>query len=212
MIHALVPVKSLAHAKTRLAPLLLPDERRELVLAMLVDVLAAFHATPSITAITVVTADAQVQQVARKAGAGVRHDQSADLNVELLGAVSTVAHESSRRALVVFADVPLVTPAELTAFVETGDKADVVLAAARDGGTNAVLLPRTQNMPLLFGAGSLARHLQAAAERGLSAEVVHAPGLGFDVDQPQDVLRLAEHGDVTVAGRVARAVAAGVRS
>jgi 2-phospho-L-lactate/phosphoenolpyruvate guanylyltransferase len=49
MLHAIVPMKSLALAKSRLAGLLDPPERRALALAMLEDVLRAAEMAPSIS-------------------------------------------------------------------------------------------------------------------------------------------------------------------
>jgi len=40
--------------------------------------------------------------------------------------------------------------------------------------------------PLAFGPGSFGKHLASARKLGLSARVVRAPSLGFDVDRPAD--------------------------
>jgi 2-phospho-L-lactate guanylyltransferase len=53
----LVPVKALAAAKGRLAPLLSPLERRLLVLAMFEDVVATLQATPGLPTPVVVSPD-----------------------------------------------------------------------------------------------------------------------------------------------------------
>ena len=56
-VHALVPVKDLGLAKTRLAAVLTAEERRDLARAMLEDVLAALLASPVVVAITLLSDD-----------------------------------------------------------------------------------------------------------------------------------------------------------
>ena len=63
-VWAVVPVKELDRAKERLAPVLPPERRRALMLAMLEDVLAALAAAPGLAGLAVVTVDA----AARTAG------------------------------------------------------------------------------------------------------------------------------------------------
>jgi len=54
---AVVPVKERVSAKERLAPMLRPETRQALALAMLEDVLAALTATPGFAGLLVVTVD-----------------------------------------------------------------------------------------------------------------------------------------------------------
>jgi 2-phospho-L-lactate guanylyltransferase len=68
---AVLPVKSLACAKRRLAPLLDGDERRRLARAMLEDVLEACAGAASLAGILVVTADDEAAAIAKEAGARV---------------------------------------------------------------------------------------------------------------------------------------------
>lgn len=189
MLHALVPVKSLALAKGRLAPLLAPHERQQLVLAMLADVLAALHATPGVAAVSVLTSDARAADAARSCGAAVRPDHGHGLNGSLAAAAADLAAEGFGRMLVLFADLPLARPAELAALL--AHPSPVALAAAADGGTNALAAPLPLGFPLFFGARSLARHQRAARTHGLGVATLHLPGLSFDVDRPEDALRLA---------------------
>ena len=66
---AVVPVKERASAKERLAPMLRPEVRQALALAMLEDVLAALTATPGIAGLLVVTVDAEAGRLAASYGA-----------------------------------------------------------------------------------------------------------------------------------------------
>ena len=68
---AVVPVKPLAEAKSRLASALPPALRRLLVLTMLEDVLRTLAAAPGIGRVLVVTADLDVGELARREGATI---------------------------------------------------------------------------------------------------------------------------------------------
>jgi len=63
-VWAVVPVKELDQAKERLAPVLPPERRRALMLAMLEDVLAALAATPGLGGLAIVTVDAAAWRLA----------------------------------------------------------------------------------------------------------------------------------------------------
>jgi len=81
-----------------------------------------------------------------------------------------------------------------------GDAA--VLARSEDGtGTNAMLLtPPTGLVPEL-GPDSLARHLAQASAIGVPAEVVYHPGIGLDVDTPDDLAELVRREPDGATGR-----------
>ena len=76
------------------------------------------------------------------------------------------------------------------------DGHDVVLAPDAAGtGTNALALRVPAPMPTCFRGGeSLADHVAAARARGLAFALCERAGLGFDVDQPEDYLRLRAAG------------------
>lgn len=204
MVHALVPIKTLAEAKSRLAPLLSPDERATLALAMLADVLMALRATAAIARVSVVGGDTRALAVAHDYGANIIADDG-ELNAALARATATRFSEGAR-PLIVFADLPLATPAEFAQFVAHGQNTDVVLASATDGGTNALLA--APGLPLLFGSNSLTRHVHAAEHLAMRTTVVDLPGLSRDIDQPADLWWLAERGAATQAGRLAKTLLA----
>ena len=66
MAQALVPLKCLVQAKTRMSGLLWPSERRVLALAMLEDVLAVVSRHPDIERVTLVSDDPVADLLVRK--------------------------------------------------------------------------------------------------------------------------------------------------
>ena len=185
-----VPVKALAHGKSRLAPALAPLERAALSLAMLEDVLDPAQAQPGWDVWVVSPDDAVLEIAARR---GVR--AIADHGDTLLRAVHRVDDEATERGAdalaVVLGDLPLLTSDALSAALRT--VGPVVLARSKDGaGTNLLLRRPPRAIRPRFGANSFAAHREEAEGKGLPIAVVDAPELAFDLDAPDDILRLLE--------------------
>jgi len=74
----------------------------------------------------------------------------------------------------------------------------VVFAPSASGfGTNAAVLSPPLLMPLKFGEPSFDNHLLAARQRGLSPAVLELPGIGLDIDTPEDLEALLARGSAT---------------
>jgi 2-phospho-L-lactate guanylyltransferase len=191
-----VPVKDLTHAKQRLTGMLSLAERGELARAMLRDVLGALAAA-DLGAVWVVTRDPAATTIAYELGA--EPVSEAD-NRGHTAAVALAQAEAVRRGACIFVtipgDVPCVTPAELRELADGVRDGAPVLVPSRSGlGTNGVALAPPDAMPLTFGEPSFARHLETARARGLAPRVLTLPGLGLDVDSPDDLTAvLAERG------------------
>jgi 2-phospho-L-lactate guanylyltransferase len=194
----LVPVKPLAAALGRLRGVLDAAGRRVLQEAMLADVLAACRAARGVGETWVVTADPAAADLARAAGARVLADhcppRGLDAAVRL--GLDVLGRAGAGAALVTFADLALLGPADLDALVAACPPAPAAaLAPSRDGtGTNALILRPPDVLAPALGPGSLARHLEAAGRAGLDVGLVHRPGLGLDVDGPEDLAELWRRG------------------
>ncbi|MFI4994158.1 MAG: 2-phospho-L-lactate guanylyltransferase [Hyphomicrobiales bacterium] len=194
---AIVPVKMLAEAKSRLDSALSPAMRRLLVLTMLEDVLDILHGASGVDRILVVTADRHVGDLACRKGATIlREERSCGLNAAIsLGARHALRH-GAVRALFVPADVPLATTAEIDRILAPPGPEDsfrpVIVPASDLDGTNALLLAPPDALDPDFGVGSFARHCRQAVARGLEPRVLRLAGLGTDIDEPKDLARLAE--------------------
>jgi 2-phospho-L-lactate guanylyltransferase len=188
---AVVPVKELDAAKGRLAERLGPRERRELVLAMLDDVLVALSGAIGISGVMVVTREPEIASMAARFGAEVLEDQPHPGD-GYTNAVENAARELERRGeramLSVPGDVPGITSQEITEILSAHSEAAVVLVPSRDQrGTNAALVRPPRALPLRFGEPSFARHLERAESLGLRTEVLRLPGLSLDLDTPADI-------------------------
>jgi 2-phospho-L-lactate guanylyltransferase len=190
---AVVPVKLFTETKQRLAPLLARSERAALACAMLRDVLSALTPARGLAGVLVITGDGEAAAIARNAGALVIHDkENAGTSAAAIRAAQHLAVWRYAGMLVVPADVPLITPADIETIVAAhGDAPAVTLVpASMDGGTNALACSPPDAIPLYFGEESFARHRDAARANGIEPRIVRLPRLGQDIDRPEDVADL----------------------
>lgn len=190
MIVAAVPVKSLADAKSRLAPSLTPPARQELVLCLLRKTIAALKASTSIQRIALVTPD---PNLAESLEVDVVPD-TGDLNDALTNAVQWALSLGSARLLIVPGDLPRITGEAVHDLIVTEPPLyGITIARTADGGTGALLLTPPNIIPPAFGPGSFARHLTLARLQGVRAQQVDVEAFAFDLDTPEDLERLREH-------------------
>ena len=189
---ALVPLKRRAACKQRLAGALSPAERLQLVRLMLARVIDAVRQSSCIDALALVSEERDTVP----AEIPVLHDAGAGLNGALDAARLQLLQRGAEELVVLPADLPFVTAADVDALVEAGRRAGCALATDRVGlGTNALWLPARVPFRFQFGPDSRMRHLEEARRLGLQPALVALPGLAFDVDGPDDLQELQASGD-----------------
>jgi 2-phospho-L-lactate guanylyltransferase len=200
LVQALVPLKDLLQAKSRLAGLLGPTERRALAQAMLEDVLAVLAAHPRVEGITLVSDDPGAHLMAARFGAA--HWRESELGCEGLNAVVEKASarllaEGGRGILLVHGDLPLLTPADIAAVLAAQPESPgLVIGCDRHGsGTNILCFDPDAIPGFRFGKDSCAAHLAAAQDRGITPYVLQREGIGLDVDEPGDLALLLQRLD-----------------
>lgn len=195
-----IPVKLLAHAKSRLAGLPSPD-RQALVLAMAADTVAAAISCPLVEVVAVVTDDPAVGAEVRALGAEVIPDRGrAGLNRALITGAEHAARARpgcGRAALT--ADLPALSGQDLRTALTAATAAPnaFVPDAAGTGTTLYTARPEARFEPL-FGPMSRQRHGQSGA---VELSLPPDSGLRRDVDT------LADLDTATVIGLGRRTVA-----
>ena len=183
-----IPVKALGRAKRRLAPALSPLERAALALAMLEDVLDACLGHPGWET-WVVSPDEAVLEVAAARRARVVAEEEGPLGRAIRQVERLAAEREAEALAIVPGDLPTLTSEALGRALHT--VGPVVLAPSADGvGTSMLLRRPPRCIPSRFGPDSFERHRALAAAKGLPVAVVREPALAFDVDRPDDILRL----------------------
>ncbi|MHB8618840.1 MAG: 2-phospho-L-lactate guanylyltransferase [Chloroflexota bacterium] len=203
-VAAIVPVKSLQAAKTRLIGELNPDERGALAGRLLRGVLATLASAPAIAAWAVVSRDDRALELAREWGGQAIREAGSDLNSALDQARRWAVDAGMEAILVLPADVPLLTVEDVDGMAAAADESDVVIAPSGDGGTNGLFLRPPDVIPFRFGPGSAALHRREAMQRHLSVKTFVSHTLAFDVDTPEDLRRYREIGAANRAEPVRR--------
>jgi 2-phospho-L-lactate guanylyltransferase len=189
---ALVPLKAVSGAKSRLAQWLSPEQRAHLQLAMLTDVLTALTEARSLAGILVVTGDDTSNARITSFGAcAFRERLSGDLDEAVRQGIAHLRVLGARHALVVAADLPLLDPAEVDRAVWTARAArrGLVVPSHDRAGTNGLLFDTCDPPSLAYGPRSFERHMHAFHDQ-TPCELA-LPSFALDVDTPADILNLS---------------------
>ncbi|MGI8912130.1 MAG: 2-phospho-L-lactate guanylyltransferase [Rubrobacteraceae bacterium] len=192
-VHAVVPVKDLREAKSRLGSILGPEARASLVLRMMDRVLSALQAA-GVHDVCVVSPDLTVLDLASKHGATPLLQEGRGLNPALEDGRRWAMESGAAALLVLPADLPLLEPDDVRELLNETEAGFSITIAPDDvcSGTNALLLRPPDALPFFFGSDSFKEHLRAARERGLGARIVRRPGLAFDLDTAEDLAHACE--------------------
>ena len=200
-IYAIVPVKNLGSSKRRLSAVFTPQERMQLTLAMLEDVLAALKASV-VDEVLVVGENSQVQKIAERHGAFYLSTAKNDLNPALEEASDWCIQRGAGAVLVLPADVPFVSTKEINRIVELDvGKCGVVLSPSSNGGTNALLQHPPNLIHTCFGSESFLAHIREAYVRGVSIRLHFSPELATDIDSAEDLRKIFEIENTTECRR-----------
>ena len=192
-VWAIVPVKPLRRAKSRLASVLSKEDRLELSQRMLTHTLEILAEIPAIERTLVVSRDSRALALARKLGARtVTERGSPQLNRALVRATLVARRYNVSAVLVLPADLPLLTREDIESLIARGSDPPVVVIAPdrHRSGTNALLSSPPGLIEYAFGPQSFPRHLEHARAAGVRLEICELPSLALDVDMPEDLLRL----------------------
>ena len=195
---AIVPIRGLESAKTRLGGGLDPEERRDLVVDLLQRTLRATRDARGIAGTIVVTMDPEAAGIAQDLRAVGLVERAPGLNGAITAARSVAMARGATAVLVLPADLPAVGAdvvdellAEATAATANdriGRVGLVALVSDQHGsGTNALLISPPDAIEPAFGPES--RDLHRAAARAAGATFIELDGpLALDVDTPDDLV------------------------
>jgi 2-phospho-L-lactate guanylyltransferase len=98
-------------------------------------------------------------------------------------------------------DIPLVTADEITALLDRHLPAPsfTIVPSHDEMGSNAVVVSPPARVPLTFGDDSYFPHLATARRHGIEPQVVRLPGIGRDIDTPEDIAEFVRYRSQTRA-------------
>ncbi|MGZ4788869.1 MAG: 2-phospho-L-lactate guanylyltransferase [Terriglobales bacterium] len=186
----LVPIKDLSGAKSRLSPMLSPEERTQLARAMAEDVFDALAPFASNPGVAVVSGDMWASRQAKLRKFTIIVDDVQGGETAAIELATAFCLNNGNDFSVVFpADIPLLSSEEVRAVLAAVPTRGCVVVPAGDGrGTNGILRRPADLIPLRFGNDSLLPHLAAARATGDEVIILtNLPGIAIDVDGPHDL-------------------------
>ncbi len=191
---AIVPVRALEGAKSRLGEVLDAEERRDLAVALLEGTVRAAIAARSLAGVLVVSPDPAALGVAAAAGARPLQQTTSGLNAALGEARAEARRLGATEILVLPTDLPGIGPEALDDLVAEARRTAgplVLLVPDRHGrGTNALFLRPPEVIDFAFGGDSRLAHAALAEAAGVPSREFGGP-LAMDLDTPEDLV-LAE--------------------
>lgn len=191
---ALVPIRGLESAKTRLGGGLDAEERRDLVVDLLRRTLRATRDAVRIAGTIVVTMDPDAAGIARDHRAIGLVERAPGLNEAISAARSVAVARGATAVLVLPADLPAISADALdmlldavTARPDRGTGVVALVTDQHENGTNALLISPPGLVDPGFGVASRERHRVAAAAAGAIFLELDGP-LTLDVDTPDDLV------------------------
>ena len=194
---AIVPIRGLETAKTRLGEDLDAEERLELVTELLRRTLVATRDAARVDGTVLVTMDPAAAGLAQDHGAIGLVERAPGLNAAIEAARSVAIAREATAVVILPADLPAITALAVDTLVESAAKASldgeptargvVAIVPDRHGrGTNALLISPPDLIEPEFGIDSLRLHRDGAARA--SATIVELDGpLSLDLDTGADL-------------------------
>lgn len=190
---AIIPVKALSDAKSRLKPFLNDTQRRRLVKSMLRHVIRAARGAGA--EVWVLGTDDATRNVALEECASWRRDAGTGVN-QSLRLVFEEAWNAGESPLFLPGDLPFVTSKSLEGLLtatDTDSAPAIVLSPAKSGGgTNAILIPQRLPFQFQLGPNSFSRHVEEVRRLALEPLVHKNDGLARDLDTWQDLQEYEE--------------------
>jgi 2-phospho-L-lactate guanylyltransferase len=189
-IWAIVPVKPLRRGKSRLAGMLTEDQRTRLNRFLLEHVLTVLNEVPEIEHSLVVSRDPAALALTREVGGRtVLENGAPQFNTALKRATAVARAHGAHAVLILPADLPLITAADVKKLLARGKTPPVVVIAPdrRKDGTNGLLVNPAGLIDYEYGPESSLRHAERGAQAGARVEIVPSKNIGLDLDLPEDL-------------------------
>jgi 2-phospho-L-lactate guanylyltransferase len=188
-IYAIIPVKPLARAKSRLARALKAPTRAALVRSIFSRTLDVIAQVERIEGVIVVSRDLTILELARQRNAITLMESDSGLNPAITQAAQWAAHHHARSVIVIPVDLPLITATDLDEMINRAqEERCLILAPDRhEDGTNVLLVRPPDAIRFSYGPASFNAHRAQANAHGLIVHEYRSATTAFDIDVPDDL-------------------------
>ena len=185
---AVVPVKNLSSAKSRLSFMGM-QERRNLVLSMLTATIDTLKAVMN-SDIVIIGSDRETKEIAARKWVFYLEEKQPGLNTALFQSAKWAERSGYFALLVVPIDLPLLIANDIFFVLESAAEGNFMVIApnSKQNGTNLLCVRLFQNFRFSFGADSYKRHLDQAAVCGMKSMAYYSFRTCHDIDTYDDWL------------------------
>lgn len=185
---AVVPIKNLSYAKSRLSFLGM-QERRHLVLSLLTETIDTLKAVMN-SDIVVIGSDRETKEIAARKWIFYLEEKQPGLNTALFQSAEWAEQSGYFALIVVPIDLPLLIPDDIFFVLDWTAEGNFMVIApnSKQNGTNLLCVRLFHNFRFSFGADSYKRHLDQAAVCGMKSMVYYSFRTCHDIDTYDDWL------------------------
>ncbi len=193
----IVPVKNLENSKTSFSEVFSLDQRKELTLSMLEDVLESAGRVQKVETV-VVSPDPEVVRFVEDRGTKTLEEPGLGLNRALEMAIGESINLGFEQILILPVDVPLVKPDDIKEILDLAEGGKcVVITPSEENGTNALFLRPPDVIDLQFGGESFPNHVEEVRSRGAELKIYRSERLERDIDEPPNLIKIETLGKGT---------------
>ena len=191
---AIIPVKDLAHSKTRLSSILSQSERIKLSGIMLARTLSLLDSIELVTQIVVVSSDREVEQICRSRSIKAKfmyENLATGVNNAVAIANSYSISQGADATIVIPIDIPLLTESDICLAIGNGKSERVVALSAsqRFDGTNLLFRKPPEIIQTSYDNDSYKNHVRLSMAAGVLPKLVMSNSLAQDLDTPEDLAK-----------------------
>ena len=186
----IIPVNKLNNIKSRLSNFFNIEQRIELNIEMLKDVLLAVEYSKNIDETYIITPDKNVINIIKKFKCRyLLEEKKVGVNIAVQKAISKSITEGATAAIILPLDIPLISSHEIDRIVDYGkDRNTVIITPAkRFDGTNSLFLHPPKIINTYYDQNSFTSHYNEAVKKNSKCNVLLSKNIMLDLDSISDL-------------------------
>ena len=193
----IIPIKKLEDSKTSFSHKFTLEQREELTISMLNDMLKTIEEVDEVDPL-VITPDERVEELMEQRDIPNMKEPDIGLNGSLEMAIDDSIESGYDSVLILPGDLPLIKQEDIEEILDSGKGSQgVVLTPSKENGTNALFLKPPDIINLGFGGESFFDHVREATEQNITPRLYRSESLERDMDKPEDLAKVEAIGEGT---------------
>ena len=193
-IYAIIPINTFENAKSRLSPFLTPEERKNLLKAMLEDVTVVLK--KYVDKVVIISRDEEVLSFGEKLNlTTIKENENSNLNKGIEQAMD-YCKLKAKKVVIMPSDVPLLGKTNVKMLIDSSKQIKFIIVPSKGGGTNMIIM-KPKAIKMKFGEFSYQKHVNLAEKKKLNPIVHDSFFMALDVNTTEDLGEIMVHGNGT---------------